>query len=357
LPIGGQLPRLAKPPSATSGGGIVVPMYALPTGIIGDEPTGPRNCREGKPEPRKAAGQETPIEEIALEGVWKRLSEQAAVMSAGQHYKDFWVVVSGPSSRPFRDPDDFKRAARSWDPIRENGGEIFGYVHTLADVACTTQYRSVAEVMQDVHTWVREYPGVAGIWLDEFYPRYEVAGGDDGPRATLPNGAESAPTVLRAARGTELPATKQIPYEGGYYHQLTTAIRDAYPQLKLIGNAGGPLRTNQLRHGDLVDVLCTFEQTYDQAADEDWTNLVQAPLLPKPALLSLIHTLPGEQCAASESCPQPRLERALNRALDHGYAYFFATDDPLATVWQQLPAYLETQVRLLAERPAPSSSP
>lgn len=355
LPVSGQLPRLVKPPSATSGGGIIVPMYSLPTGIIGSEPRGKRDCTQPKPKPKKLPGQPASAHEIALDGVWKRLSEQASVMSAGKHYKDFWVVVSGQDSRPFADPADFMRATKSWDPIREHGGKIIGYVHTLADVDCSIQYRSVAEVMQDVHTWVREYPAVAGIWLDEFYPRYEYGEANESLRATLPNGPDYAPTALRNARETVL-EDKQISYEGGYYHQLTTAIRAAYPHLKLIGNAGGPLRSNQWSYGALVDVLCTFEQTHAEAIKEDWKDLTSVPLLPTTPLLSLIHTMPAEPCRTGGHCAQPKLEDTLNRAIEHGYAYFFATEDPLATLWQNLPSYLEAEVELLARRPAPGAT-
>jgi hypothetical protein len=64
---------------------------------------------------------------------WNVLKEGAATMQASSQtsYKDYWVVVNSADNGPFLNQNDWIKAKTAWDPIRANGGRIFGYVHTV----------------------------------------------------------------------------------------------------------------------------------------------------------------------------------------------------------------------------------
>ena len=347
LPTSGHhFARLSLPPSATVAGGLIIPIYTLPAAAA-----------PGATSAQATAGT-----------VWEKLAQGAASMRAakasGSFYSDFVVAVSGPLHRPFQTRAEFDNAALSYDPIVAQGGQIFGYVHTLTDPDGPT-FRPVADVLQDVDAWIQGYPALAGIWIDEYYPKYEYTVGDQ-LNATFPNGSDnaSADANMSVASGKDL-TTSQMRPDGGYYKRLTDAIRQRTSQsgqtLKLLGNAGGPVRSNQLLYSALPDILCGFEQTVSEASANDWARLTLPSLLPdKPSLLALVHTLPEtEACASGGACPT--LEAALDRAIGHGYSYFYATDEvyklPDGTrgaLWQRLPPYFNRQIELLTQRAKPT---
>jgi hypothetical protein len=272
---------------------------------------------------------------------WNMLKEGAAVMSAGTNasFKDYWVTVNSSSNGPFSAVTDWAKAATVWDPIRSNGGRIFGYVHTCEQPTGPT-FRSLATVKSEIAAWVAGYPQLDGIWLDEYYPRFEIAGSDvvDGP--TYPNGLENAPTDRSFVNSLNQFNGQQVNPAGGYYDQLVTWIRATYPTLRIIGNAGGAFYSNQLLYSDLPDVLVSFEQNFSVAANaptNDWSALTRQVPDSKAGQLALIH---GNTTS---------LDGAVDQALAHGYTHVYTTDRVLENnVWGGLPTYLTTEIGYIA---------
>jgi hypothetical protein len=277
---------------------------------------------------------------------WKILEEGAAVLRDGSSssHKDYWVAVNSDRNGPFIKEADWNRAKAVWDPIRANGGRIFGYVHTLVNPD-SEQFRVLTDVKADITAWVAGYPNIDGIWLDEFYPRYEIAP-KDGARATFPNGEAAAPTDRRFLNPDNTFNAQQVNPVGGYYDQLVQWIRTTYPQLRIIGNAGGQFYSNQVRYGDLVDVLVSFEETLARATGSDifgapnevWGNLNrQNP--GKIGQLALIHSNGAN------------LADAVNQSFARGYTHVYTTDRVLnANIWGGIPPYLTTELQLVASR-------
>lgn len=298
---------------------------------------------------------------------WNLLKEGAAVMkaSASTSFKDYWVAVNSADSGPFQNAADWVKAKAVWDPIRANGGRIFGYIHTVQSPDAGTPqgrlYRDLATVKAEVAAWVNGYPGLDGIWIDEFYPRYEIAQPEAGdalvyPR-DYPNGAAYAPTDTGFINALGQFNGQQVNPAGGYYSQLTSWIRATYPQLRLIGNAGGNMYSNQYRYGDLVDVLVSFEQNFDTAyvtGIQSWKDGVlvetdkyqwhgldrQNQITTAPGFLALIHGNSGN------------LTLAIDQALSHGYTHVYTTDRVLQNnVWGGVPTYLTSEIDYLSAKP------
>ena len=267
---------------------------------------------------------------------WNILKEGAALAQNGKSaaYKDYWVTVNSGDNGPFSAPEDWAAATVRWDPIRANGGKIFGYVHTLATPTGTT-FRPLDDVKRDIDAWVAGYGAVDGIWIDEFYPRYEIAG-PSGATATFPNGENNAPTDRSFLNADGSFNAKPIDPAGGYYSRLTSWMRATHPDLKIIGNAGGQFYSNQIRYGELVDVTCSFEQTLAVAADapaNDWAGLDQQTGTSDNKQLALIHTNSTD------------LMGAINQAKSHGFRYFYTTDRTLDNnIWGGLPPYFTSEV-------------
>lgn len=270
---------------------------------------------------------------------WNIIKEAAGIMTTGSSPKDFWVTGNGPANGPFTTAQDWADLQTSWDPIRASGGVLFGYVHT-----CTTPtgplFRSLQDVEQDISAWVAGYAGLGGIWLDEYYPRFEIAG-SDGVSATFPNGQSLAPTDRSFLNPDGTFNANQVNPAGGYYDQLTSWIHTTYPGLKIIGNAGGQFYSNQLAYANLVDVTCSFEQTYAVAADSptnDWAGLNRQ--ITTASQLALIHD------------NQSDLAGALSQAFGHGYNYVYTTNRTIDTnLWGGIPPYFTTEVEQIAARP------
>lgn len=270
---------------------------------------------------------------------WNVLKEDAAFARDGSsaRYKDYWVAVNSGDNGPFSSANDWALAKVRWDPIRANGGAIFGYVHTLTSPTSST-FRPLADVKADINAWAAGYEGLGGIWLDEFYPRYEIDSAAGGASPAFPNGQSNAPTdrSFLNADGTYKTNYPEINPAGGYYSQLTSWIRAAHPNLKIIGNAGGKFYSNQNRYADLVDVTCSFEETLAVAANapaNDWAKLDRAPATLDNPQLALIHTNSTD------------LAGAINQSISHGYRYFYTTDRTLNNnIWGGLPPYFTSQV-------------
>ena len=273
-------------------------------------------------------------------GDWNVLKEDAAIFANGSSptYHDFWVVVSGSSNGPFTAAADWTAAARVWDPIKVNHGALFGYVHTLVTPTGTT-FRPLADVKNDIVAWTQGYSHLDGIWIDEFFPRYEIAG-PTGSVATFPNGQALAPTDRSFLNPDGTFNGNQVNPVGGYYSQLTTWIHATFPSLKTIGNAGGDFYSNQVKYGGLVNVTCSFEQTYATAANTPTNNW---------AGLAIQAGTEANAHAALVYANSTDLNGAIDQSIAHGYEYFYTTDRTLGTnVWGGLPPYFTTEVNVVA---------
>jgi len=113
-----------------------------------------------------------------------------------------------------------------------------------------------------------------------------------------------------------------------------------YRNLRIIGNAGGWLDTNQLEYPKLVDIFVSFEQTYDEASRNDWSRLKrQVTSVPQ---LALIHTNSSD------------LDGAVTQAFARGYTHVYTRSLPLLpNVWNGLPPYFTTEVSTVADRRTP----
>lgn len=273
---------------------------------------------------------------------WNILKEGGALAQAGSSNTcgEYWVVVTGPNSGPFAAAAEWASTKTRWDPIRTNLGEVFGYINTMTTSTSST-FRPLADVKRDIDAWVAGYGALDGIWIDEFYPRYEIAGAS-GSTATFPNGQANAPTDRSFLNPDGSFNANQVNPAGGYYSQLTSYIRTAYPDLKIIGNPGGPLYSNQIRYASLVDVTCSFEQSYALAANaptNDWAPLTQQSGTGSNAQAALIHTNSSD------------LTGAIAQSINRGYKYFYTTNRTLnENVWGSLPPYFTSEVNYLYNR-------
>ena len=278
---------------------------------------------------------------------WNILAEDASIMATGSSptYKDYWVTVNSGSNGPFTNSADWATAKTRFDPIRTNGGKIFGYVHTLVSPSSDI-FRSLSDVEADVTAWVNGYGSLDGIWIDEYNPRFELAPSSDAthsyPSPTYPNGVALAPTDRSFVDSNGNFNGQEVNPAGGYYSQLTGWIRSTYPQLKIIGNAGGHFYSNQHEYGNLVDVTCSFEQTYGVAANSptnDWSGLNQDNGGLTYPQLAVIHSNSSD------------LNGAVDQSISHGYQYFYTTDrvyTPTSNLYGGLPSYFTSEVNYIA---------
>ena len=271
---------------------------------------------------------------------WNVLKEDAALMQSGSSssYKDYVVVVTGPNSGPFTNQTDWATAASLWNPIVTNGGFIVGYVHTLQSPT-NDLFRPLASVEADITNWVGSYGHLGGIFLDEYYPRFEIAG-PSGSYATFPNGTNQAPTNLNFINSDGSFNGNQVDPTGGYYDQLTSWINCHYPALLVVANPGGHFYSNQTNYVNLVDVCCTFENSYSAAANSpvnDWSGLDVQFVTTNADQAALIYANSSD------------LDGAIDRAISHGYDLFYTTDrTPSGNVWGGLPPYFTSEVNYVA---------
>ncbi|BDI32065.1 hypothetical protein CCAX7_41160 [Capsulimonas corticalis] len=270
---------------------------------------------------------------------WNIIANDATVLKNGTNalYKDYWVTVNGANG-PYTTSADWTTAATRFNPIRANGGKIFGYVHTLTTPTSTT-FRSLSSVEADITSWVAGYANIDGIWIDEYYPRYEIDYATGGTSPAFPNGTALAPydTTYLNANGTYKTNYPQIDPPGGYYTQLTGWIRSTYPKLRIIGNAGGKFYSNQKNYTDLVDVTCSYEDSYANASASSWAALARQNTTTPKKQLVLIHSNTTD------------LAGAINAAISNGYNYFYTTSGVLSNnAWGSIPSYFDTEVSSIA---------
>lgn len=280
---------------------------------------------------------------------WATIASEASYATASTNpvYRDFWVTVNSSNNGPFSSPSDWTTASGLFNSIRTNGGKIFGYVHTNADNGTNdATFRSLSSVETDITSWVTGYSNLDGIWLDEYYPRYEIAT-DTGTTASFPNGTSLAPydTTFYTLPGYSINGAVQVNPNGGYYSQLIGWIRATYPKLKIIGNAGGWVWSDQLNYMNLPDVMCSFEQSYTYAYDGpsdtyNWAGLNQQTatgVSDYEGQLALIHGNTSD------------LDGAVDEAIDHGYQYFYTTNAVYGSnVWGSIPPYFDSEVTYIA---------
>src|SRR6185312_8348339 len=151
----------------------------------------------------------------------------------------------------------------------------------------------------------------------------------------------------------------QINPVGGYYHSLSEWFRARYPRLRLIGNAGGQLRSNQKQYSRLVDVLVSFEQTAAVArgdvATDAWEGLARLDTSSLPALPNFDRKLAVE-AALLHTTSESEMQEALRRALALGYTHAYAsnktmTDGIAGGVWGLVSDYLEAESAFLRAQP------
>lgn len=298
---------------------------------------------------------------------WKLLATLAGEMRQGRgtKYKDFWVAVTGPGSGPNFGSQQWQKAGPLWKDIQDNGGKVFGYINSLdwatpfypsvcVDKA-NVRLRQLAQIKADVDKWLNGYKAIDGIWIDEYYPRVELAPLCSVPGPDYPNGKAYAPS---AQPSTYLNPDGTFKYaevnpQGGYYDQLTDYIKSRTnsrgERLLVIGNAGGHFYSNQHEYDRLVDVVCSFEDTYEATTKNaaKWTRENAASPVPQ---LALVHTNPGAT-----------MRTAIDAAIGKGYKYIFSSDrnghklpgtkdSDFTPVWNDLPSadYLRAQVQQLA---------
>lgn len=344
------------------------------------------------------------FEDDVRKEMWEVLVEAAG----SRKDKDFFVVVNSAHSGPFTTKADdtikdyftpegrklgenqphfemaeedknWKIAKFCYNEIKKYGGKIIGYVHTcdsttvgLDKCAKFTKsadgkdfhyygFRTISDVQADIIGWYEglkvndEESLLDGIWLDEFYPRYELMTDSDPEdwRIVLPFPNENmlySPTQVR----DEFPNKDALldsfggfaqmePY-GGYYWQICKAIKDKYPELIKIGNAGAALENNQLAYGKLVDILVCFEADYIKASGQVLKNGATDAAGIASKKLALIH---GVQ--------EDSLTNLIYKVLyegDNVYSHVCVTDRGYGTsgeanVWGGLPSYLKKELEYI----------
>jgi hypothetical protein len=268
---------------------------------------------------------------------WNLLKQAAGDMGGAG---DFYVVVAGPDKGP--PPEGGFAAYRTqWNDIRTAGGRIFGYIHPcidcLKDVSVrTAQFESLSKLEADVASWVNGYPELDGIWIDEFYPQYELKKPGSTANGGFWNGPENAPSerCFENADGT-VHSSADVDPTGGYFDQLRNWIRGTYPQLRIIGNVGTRLISNLELYGNLVDVLVSFEQSISVAQANNWTGLTPPLAKVDRPQLALIH----------EALTEAQTVESVQQAFNRGYTHVYATDGLYSgNAWGHVTQYLPYEV-------------
>ena len=268
---------------------------------------------------------------------WKLLQLAAGEMGGAG---DFYVVVAGPDKGP-PPVGGFDAFETQWNDIRSAGGRIFGYVHPCIDClkdesVRTAQFEPLAKLEADVAGWVNGYPQLDGIWIDEFYPQYELKKPGSSANGGFWNGPENAPSerCFENADGT-VHSSADVDPTGGYFDQLTNWIHGTYPQLRIIGNVGTRLISNLELYGNLVDVLVSFEQSISVAQANQWQGLTPPLAKIDRPQLALIH----------EALTEAQTLESVTQAFNHGYTHVYATDGLYSgNAWGHVTQYLPYEV-------------
>jgi Spherulation-specific family 4 len=281
---------------------------------------------------------------------WVRLVQEARTTRAAS--LDFFVVANSASNGPPATFADWNAAIPLWTGIQSEGGGVFGYVRTSKQ-ASGPEFVDIDQVMTQVDTWVRNYPEIDGIWLDQFRPRHELlalegtklsppAGCDASVmHPSYPNGPCNAPsdTSYLRSNGCFDPAVAIDP-TGGYYHTLTQRIRGEYPGLAIIANAGRRLATNQLKYGSLVDLLVSYEESF-ATAQSNWALVKResSSSVPEAALL--------------HGTRSDGMRGAIDHLTNNGYTHVYVTDqvaNSTTNVWGKLPVYLSSEASYVVQK-------
>jgi hypothetical protein len=280
------------------------------------------------------------------------LLEQGAVAMGGAG--DYYVVVAGGDKGP-PDAKGFDDFRPQWDAIRKAGGRIFGYIHPCIDclkdeAVRTAQFEPLSKLEADVASWVRGYPELDGIWIDEFYPQYELKKPGSTANGGFWNGPQNAPSE-RCFENVDgkVHASADVEPTGGYFDQLTKSIRGNHPQLRIIGNVGTRLISNLELYGNLVDVLVSFEQSIGTAKANDWKGLTPPLAKVKRPQLALIH----------EALTIDEMTRSVQEVFKLGYTHVYATDGLYSgNAWGHVTPYLLKEVAAITGKPVePGSTP
>lgn len=309
--------------------GLIIPMYvdpAAPTAFIGrysNPATGQLVHSGAKADGTYYTGMD----------LWGIVASNAVLIKKNKsgRFRDYFVIANGPSSGPFAIPFN-NLVTTAFTKVRNQGGKIFGYVHTMATPTSQT-FRSLSSVEADITTWAAGYAHMDGFFIDEFYPYYEVNGANPGFCPTNPNPGPNG----------------QISPAGGYYATLTGWIRAHYPTAKIIVNPGGRVYSNQYTWNNLADVSCTFEDSLANASGDNawyappgtpWGNLARESTYTTAPQAALIHTNTTD------------LAGAINNALAFGYKYVYAVEATpnYDNTWGIMPSYFTTEIQNMAAR-------
>ncbi len=308
-------------------------------------------ARQGQPEFTPKAGIVVPAyfgpdDSAATNKPWQSLLEHAVALKNANPLRDLFVAAVGGDKQAPRTRAEFDAYAPMWDPIREQAqGRIFGYVATCENCLEATvgrKYKSLDALKAEITRWVCGYPQLDGLWIDEFYPRYEIAE-DEETKPSFPNGSNNAPLDrCFVDRDGSIHGSVQINPEGGFFDQLLTWIKVTYPQLRIIGNAGGALRNNQHRYADDLDLLVSFEQSY--------THHITPPSMGGAPLNPALADVQVPQLALIHATPLDHLPEMFDLATSdlYGYTHIYVTDDVMPNPWDQLPTYFAAELEQLA---------
>lgn len=281
---------------------------------------------------------------------WQRITgARSSLTERTESRTDYWVVLNGPNNGPPETDAEWKAAEKNWtNVIGTDGARAFGYVHACPEGKClkSSVLRSQGDILQSIADWVCNYPKLSGIWLDEFYPQYELTT-EINPKALVPQLDNAhVQTVAPIDRcfinydGT-YNDTAQILPDGGYFDQLIGLIHANFPGLKIIGNVGARLFTNLDEYGKIVDVLVSYEHSYDQVLSGE----------------NALKTVPGvkKQLALIHGTSDTQYEAAIDRAFRAGFSHVWATDqkyvDTNSNPYGSAPSYIEREVNYVFNPP------
>lgn len=189
-------------------------------------------------------------------------------------------LANGPGEMP--DPD--------YTRLIERAGKtsllLIGYVHS------SYAKRPLQDVQRDVDAWIRLYPGIRGIFVDE-----------------------------QSAAPADVP----------YYAELRRHIREVRGLQVMVSNPGVVCATEYFS-GRASDVICIYES--DQpAANVSWPDTMTGAH-PSAEVLLLAHGVASP----------PRMEEWIALAARRHVRHLYVTDDTGKNPWDRLPAYWDLEV-------------
>ena len=185
----------------------------------------------------------------------------------------------GPGKRP--DPDYVKLLKRA----EKTGIVLIGYIHS------SYTKRSIQDLKADVDTWIRFYPGIQGIFVDEQSARREHV---------------------------------------TYYGELRRYVREVRG-LKLMVSNPGLVCSREFFSRHASDVICIYEnhEAFGKIPLPDW-----AATHPSVDVLLLPHNV---------GLPEQMAEW-IALAVEKKFRYIYVTDDTGNNPWDRLPVYWDKEV-------------